>query len=120
MPGPSRDLAAQDLWQASLTRSRACRGLETSYLASILGGSPGAEILRDLCDGQPWELSQERSILRRRAELLQFVPARSRARRISLGALAALTAGPAASLSDATASPPATSANGPTTITEHY
>jgi peptidoglycan hydrolase-like protein with peptidoglycan-binding domain len=77
---------------------------------------------RDLADAEPWELSLGRSRARRRAAQLLFVPTKSRVRRISLGTLVALTAGPAASLGDATAgsqssapaSPPA-----PSTTTKH-
>jgi peptidoglycan hydrolase-like protein with peptidoglycan-binding domain len=54
--------------------------------------------LRDLADEEPWQLSLGRSRARRRAAELQFVPAGSRAKRLSLGALAALTVGPAASI----------------------
>jgi peptidoglycan hydrolase-like protein with peptidoglycan-binding domain len=79
-------------------------------------------LLRDLSDSEPWELSLGRSRARRRAEELRFVPATSRAKRISLGALAALTAGPASGLASAsgtsgTASLPSTPM--PPTTTEH-
>ena len=76
---------------------------------------------RDLADAEAWDLSAVRSRIRRHAEALRFVPTRSRVQRVSLGALAALTAGPAASLSDATAAPhgkPAPNPDPPTT-TEH-
>jgi hypothetical protein len=53
---------------------------------------------RDLAEELPWDLLLGRSRARRRAAELRFVPASSRAKRISLGALAALTAGPAASM----------------------
>lgn len=59
--------------------------------------------MRDLADIEPWELSLGRSRARRRAAQLHFVPAKSRVRRVSLGTLVALTAGPAASLGDANA-----------------
>lgn len=61
--------------------------------------------VRDLADAEPWELSLGRSRARRRASQLRFVPASTRARRISLGTLVALTAGPTASLGDASTSP---------------
>src|ERR1039458_9909636 len=75
---------------------------------------------RDLAVLEPWELSLHRSRARRRAAQLRFVPAGSRAKRISLGALAALTVGPTASLADgsAVASTGAPTPEAPTT-TEH-
>ena len=74
---------------------------------------------RDLADEEPWQLSLGRSRARRRARELRFVPSGSRAKRVSLGALAALTVGPTASLaSGQSAGGPATSP-GPTTSTEH-
>ncbi|HTA33483.1 MAG TPA: peptidoglycan-binding protein [Solirubrobacteraceae bacterium] len=74
---------------------------------------------RDLADEEPWQLSLGRSRARRRARELRFVPGGSRAKRMSLGALAALTVGPTATLaSGQAASTPATSP-GPTTSTEH-
>jgi peptidoglycan hydrolase-like protein with peptidoglycan-binding domain len=51
------------------------------------------EAARDLSEREPWELSLGRSRARRRAAQLRFVPASSRAKRLSLGALVALTAG---------------------------
>ncbi len=76
-----------------------------------------------LADAEPWELSLGRSRARRRAAQLLFVPTKSRVRRISLGTLVALTAGPAASLGDATAgsqgSAPASTPPAPTTTTKH-
>jgi peptidoglycan hydrolase-like protein with peptidoglycan-binding domain len=148
MSGTTRDLAAAELWQASLTRSHARRGLtETTRPApastrrqgsralaharsgSVFAGARRAPLVarehltpRDLADAEPWELSLGRSRARRRAAQLLFVPTKSRVRRISLGTLVALSAGPAASLGDATAgnqgaapaSPPA-----PTTTTKH-
>jgi peptidoglycan hydrolase-like protein with peptidoglycan-binding domain len=53
---------------------------------------------RDLAEEQPWDLSLGRSRARRRAAELRFMPGSSRAKRISLGALAALTVGPTASM----------------------
>ncbi|HXC45421.1 MAG TPA: peptidoglycan-binding protein, partial [Solirubrobacteraceae bacterium] len=70
-----------------------------------------------------WEHSMLRSRTRRRASELQFVPASSRARRLSLGTLIAIAAGPAAGLADASGTPATTSAPTPpepTTTTTHY
>ena len=49
---------------------------------------------RDLADSELWELSLGRSRARRRAAELHFVPTGTRAKRISLGTLAALSVGP--------------------------
>lgn len=186
MSGTTRDLAAAELWQASLARSRARRGssgdrrpaastapqVSTATArrqdahaatvqrdaseASVGEQAPAARVRRqgaaalahartnapvfagtrrkplisreqpsprDLSDAEPWELSLGRSRARRRARQMLFVPTKSRVRRISLGTLVALTAGPAASLGDAngvgngaspTSTPPA-----PTTTTKH-
>jgi cell wall-associated NlpC family hydrolase len=74
---------------------------------------------RDLADLELWELSLGRSRARRRAAELRFVPTGSRAKRISIGTLAALSVGPASSLAQTnaagggrgrpSASPPTTS-----------
>jgi peptidoglycan hydrolase-like protein with peptidoglycan-binding domain len=127
---PSRDLAVLDPWETSYARSRARRersaskrragaGAEQSppSLTALLGipAQRGASA-RDLAAADPWELSLGRSRARRRARELRFVPASTRAKRISLGALVALSAGPAAGLADA--SGPSTPAEAPTT-TEH-
>jgi peptidoglycan hydrolase-like protein with peptidoglycan-binding domain len=78
---------------------------------------------RDLSDAEPWELSLGRSRARRRARQLLFVPTKSRVRRISLGTLVALTAGPAASLGDAngvgSSTAPTSTPPTPTTTTKH-
>jgi peptidoglycan hydrolase-like protein with peptidoglycan-binding domain len=131
MPGFPRDLAVVDPWDVSLERSRARRarasrgnGRGRSAAASPLSAlaatrlfSPhGSRTARDLADGEPWELSLGRSRARRRAAELRFVPAGTRAKRLSLGALVALTAAPTASLADASgpvspAGPPTTSEN---------
>ena len=136
MPGFVRDLAVATPWDASLERSRARRersgrsrrgggGLRrTSDLrtfdpfgvASLLNASD-APAPRDLADADAWELSIGRSRARRRAAELRFVPSGSRAKRISLGALAALTAGPAASL--ATSGQAVAAGAEPATTTEH-
>jgi peptidoglycan hydrolase-like protein with peptidoglycan-binding domain len=63
----------------------------------------GLAAARDLADSELWELSLGRSRARRRAAQLRFVPAGSRAKRLSLGTLAALTVGPASTLGEATA-----------------
>jgi hypothetical protein len=61
-----------------------------------------------------------RSRARRRATELRFVPASSRAKRISLGALAALTAGPAAVMATGVAgASQATPTPEPATTTEN-
>ena len=129
MPGlQSRDLAVMDPWEASYARSRSRReragrrrrvGADAAnhYASppslSALLGARGRNLARDLAQAEPWELSLGRSRARRRAEELRFVPAGTRAKRISLGALVALTAGPAAGL--AGASEPVSSAGPPTT-----
>jgi peptidoglycan hydrolase-like protein with peptidoglycan-binding domain len=74
--------------------------------------------LRDLADEEPWQLSLGRSRARRRAAELQFVPAGSRAKRISLGALAALTVGPATGIASGSTST-ATGNPEPATTTEN-
>jgi peptidoglycan hydrolase-like protein with peptidoglycan-binding domain len=131
MPGFPRDLAVDDPWDASLERSRARRARAGRRRArnKVGGGTSLSALLdargqlreqRDLAEEQPWELSLGRSRARRRAAELRFVPAGSRAKRASLGALAALTVGPTASLADgqATISPGSPNPEPPTT-TEH-
>src|SRR5271170_1396953 len=108
MPGFPRDLAVVDPWDASFERSRARRArarrgrirnnADTSPLAALMRARDQLRAERDLADEEPWQLSLGRSRARRRAAELRFVPAGSRAKRVSLGALAALTVGPAASL----------------------
>jgi peptidoglycan hydrolase-like protein with peptidoglycan-binding domain len=186
MSGTTRDLAAAELWQASLARSRARRGSSgdrrpaastapkvstasarrqdahaadaprsaaaTSVAeparssrarrqgaqtlaharnnAPVFAGTRRRPLIsrehpspRDLADAEPWELSLGRSRARRRAQQLLFVPTKSRVRRISLGTLVALTAGPAASLGDAngvgTSTAPGPTPPTPTTTTKH-
>jgi peptidoglycan hydrolase-like protein with peptidoglycan-binding domain len=70
---------------------------------------------RDLADREAWELSLGRSRARRRAAELRFVPAGTRAKRLSLGALVALSAGPTATLAAASSSPVSPAAGPPTT-----
>jgi peptidoglycan hydrolase-like protein with peptidoglycan-binding domain len=136
MPGFVRDLASVGPWDASLERSRARRARAGSArkrssakprfmtdrrtvdpfgLGELLRDDRAAQ-RRDLAAGEVWELSLGRSRARRRAEELRFVPSGSRAKRISLGALAALTAGPAAGLA---AGGTAVANAEPTTTTEH-
>jgi peptidoglycan hydrolase-like protein with peptidoglycan-binding domain len=138
MPGYARDLATLEPWEASLARSharrrRAARG-RSSALASVggWGSLPSLaalidarrEAVRDLSERDPWEISLGRSRARRRAAQLRFVPASSRAKRLSLGALVALTAGPASVLLDSgggvqvAAAAPAEPE--PITTTQHY
>ncbi len=116
MPGYARDLATLEPWEASLARSRARRRRaagrspvgrgRAAKLAAVSPVSLAAlidarrEAARDLTAHEPWELSLGRSRARRRAAQLRFVPASSRARRLSLGALVALTAAPASALLD--------------------
>jgi hypothetical protein len=106
MSGFPRDLAVLEPWELSLHRSRerrqkTARG-RTRTAAHAAPSSLWAMLdtrnrtaARDLAEELPWDLSLGRSRARRRAAELRFVPAGSRAKRISLGALAALTAGPA-------------------------
>jgi peptidoglycan hydrolase-like protein with peptidoglycan-binding domain len=131
MPGFPRDLVALEPWDASLERSRSRRqrsagkrgGVSPLPLSALLASRGNERLRRDLSDSEFWELSLGRSRARRRAAQLRFVPASSRAKRASLGALAALTAGPAAGLTEAGASqqsaplPPTPT---PPTTTEHH
>jgi peptidoglycan hydrolase-like protein with peptidoglycan-binding domain len=130
MPGYPRDLAVVDHWSASLERSLARRGRTTgarsrrgahssSSLATLLDARGALRLPRDLADEEPWQLSLGRSRARRRAQELRFVPGGSRAKRVSLGALAALTVGPTASLASGQASSTPATSPGPTTSTEH-
>src|SRR5579875_521116 len=132
MPGSPRDLAVLDHWNASLERSlarraRAQRGRSrprrvaqsASALATLLDAR--ASVPRDLAQEQEWELSLGRSRARRRAAQLRFVPTSSRAKRASLGAIAALTVGPGAAVALSGGAAPASAAGtvGPATSTEH-
>ena len=131
MPGFPRDLAVDDPWMASLERSRARRGraghgrarrsASTVAPASALIDT-GARVreARDLAESELWQLSLGRSRARRRAAELRFVPAGSRAKRVSIGALAALSVGPASTLASGQSSVNGGSANPePPTTTEH-
>ncbi len=114
MSGYARDLATLEPWEASLARSRARRrravgrSAGRGRAATLATVSPISLVAlldvrreaRDLSADEPWELSLGRSRARRRAAQLRFVPASSRARRLSLGALVALTAAPASMLLD--------------------
>ncbi len=123
MPGFPRDLAVVEPWELSLVRSRerrqragrspigrgltrpaAKRDVSILSLSEMLDAR-NLNAARDLAEEQPWDLSLGRSRARRRAAELRFVPAGSRAKRISLGALAALTVGPTASMADGAAAP---------------
>ena len=140
MPGFVRDLAVVDPWDASLERSRARRararrarkrsavaaaahlstsrhGLDPFGLGSLLVEQARAD-RRDLAATEPWELSLGRSRARRRAAELRFVPSGTRAKRLSLGALAALTVGPTASLAEGGTAVASTGSE-PATTTEH-
>jgi peptidoglycan hydrolase-like protein with peptidoglycan-binding domain len=130
MSGFPRDLAVLDPWEASLERSRARRARERrkrtrshagtgASLATLIDTRGQLLAGRDLAQEQLWELSLGRSQARRRAADLRFVPASSRAKRISLGALAALTVGPTASLADGQATGIASPNPEPPTTTEH-
>jgi peptidoglycan hydrolase-like protein with peptidoglycan-binding domain len=126
MSGFPRDLAALELWDASLERSQSRRQRATGGRRPLTSSMPSLiearnRLRRDLSNEEPWELSLGRSRARRRAAQLRFVPATSRAKRISLGALAALTAGPASGLADAsgTSSSSLPAAPMPPTTTEH-
>ncbi|HTA06264.1 MAG TPA: peptidoglycan-binding protein [Solirubrobacteraceae bacterium] len=137
MPGFVRDLAVVAPWDASLERSRARRARaagtrKRSYkprfatdnrlfdpfgVGSLLNDERAKR--RDLAATEPWELSLGRSRARRRAAELRFVPSSSRAKRLSLGALAALSAGPAAGLATGGSTAVAATGAEPATTTEH-
>jgi peptidoglycan hydrolase-like protein with peptidoglycan-binding domain len=102
----SRDLAVVDHWNASLQRSmerraRSGRSLtrrrpQLAKTSALLAKGALVQRPRDLAESEPWQLSLGRSRARRRAAELQFVPAGSRAKRASLGALVAFSVAPAA------------------------
>jgi peptidoglycan hydrolase-like protein with peptidoglycan-binding domain len=136
MSGFPRDLAVLEPWELSLIRSRERRQRAGRGRTRTHGGAENTSpspislsamldarnriAVRDLAEEQPWDLSLGRSRARRRAAELRFVPGGTRAKRISLGALAALTAGPTASLADGVAAAnPATSTPEPATTTEY-
>jgi peptidoglycan hydrolase-like protein with peptidoglycan-binding domain len=127
----SRDLAVDDLWLASLERSRARRTRANhgraprnasagGSLTTLLDARSGLRRERDLADDEAWHLSLGRSRARRRAAELRFVPASSRAKRASLGALAAFTVGPTATLASGQGTINSSAPNPePATTTEH-
>jgi peptidoglycan hydrolase-like protein with peptidoglycan-binding domain len=142
MSGFARDLAVLDPWDASLERSRARRArarragsrsrrrADADAVPGFTAGLGGCAFdlgslfaaahrpeQRDLAAEDLWELSLGRSRARRRAAELRFVPAGSRAKRLSIGALAALTVGPTASMVDGQAL--AAGPTEPPTTTEH-
>ncbi|MGH2855324.1 MAG: peptidoglycan-binding domain-containing protein, partial [Solirubrobacteraceae bacterium] len=134
MSGYARDLATLEPWEASLSRSRARRRRAArGHAATLAKVSPVSlaalidarrEAVRDLAEHDPWELSLGRSRARRRAAQLRFVPASTRARRLSLGALVALTAAPASALLDSSSGVQSAGAaplgpEPPTTTTHH-
>jgi peptidoglycan hydrolase-like protein with peptidoglycan-binding domain len=131
MSGSPRDLAVDDLWLASLERSRARRGRAArgrttrsapagGALTALLDARSGQRRGRDLADEDAWHLSLGRSRARRRAAQLRFVPAGSRAKRASLGALAAFSVGPTATLASGQGTINTSAPNPePTTTTEH-
>jgi peptidoglycan hydrolase-like protein with peptidoglycan-binding domain len=135
MSGFPRDLAVLEPWELSLIRSRerrqrSARGRTRTAahtsptsnisLSAMLDARNRTTAARDLAEELPWELSLGRSRARRRATELRFVPASSRAKRLSLGALAALTAGPAAGMATGVAAAnPATPTPEPATTTEY-
>ena len=129
MPGFSRDLAVADPWEDSLARSRARReraekraARSPMRLANLMDARNRLPSPRNLADSEPWEHSTLRSRTRRRASEIQFVPTATRARRVSLGTLIAIAAGPAAGLADASGTPASTPTPTPepTTTTTHY
>jgi peptidoglycan hydrolase-like protein with peptidoglycan-binding domain len=139
MSGFPRDLAAPEPWEASLARSQARReradkraARSPMRLANMMDtrnrllddrGSLRSPIgLRNLADSEPWDMSMLRSRTRRRALELRFVPTATRARRVSLGTLIAIAAGPAAGLADANGNPHTTAppTPEPPTTTEHH
>src|ERR1022692_3372112 len=130
MSGSPRDLAVVDPWEASLARSRARReraekrvARSSMRLANLMDARNRLPSPRNLADIEPWERSTLHSRTRRRASEIQFVPTATRARRVSLGTLIAIAAGPAAGLADANgAAQPSTPAPTPepTTTTTHY
>ena len=126
MSGSPRDLAVLDHWSASLERSRARRAGKGTHARRTRADAPSPLLLsaegraaraRDLADVQAWELSLGRSRARRRARELRFAPPSTRAKRVSLGALAALSVGPTVGV--ATGQEPVGAGVEPPTTTEH-
>ena len=131
MSGFPRDLAVLEPWELSSIRSRERRQRTARGRTRTAAHSAPASLsamldarnriaARDLAEELPWDLSLGRSRARRRAAELRFVPASSRAKRLSLGALAALTAGPAAVMATGVAAAnPGTPTPEPATSTEY-
>jgi peptidoglycan hydrolase-like protein with peptidoglycan-binding domain len=130
MSGSPRDLAVLDHWNSSIRRSRErrVRAANGGRLRATEGGSALSLLLdvrsvareRDLAEEHPWQLSLGRSRSRRRAAEIRFAPTGTRAKRVSLGALAALTVGPASGLASAGAvNTSAATGPEPTTTSEH-
>jgi len=131
MPGFPRDLAVADPWNASLDRSRARRARAARgrvrhtvdslpAVSALVNRTSNLREARDLAEADVWQLSLGRSRTRRRAAELRFVPASSRAKRVSIGALAALTVGPTANLASGQSSvSPSVPNPEPPTTTEH-
>ena len=130
MPGFTRDLAVDDPWKASLERSRARRAragrgrtrrsASSTPASALIDTGISVRDARDLAEADVWQLSLGRSRARRRAAQLRFVPASSRAKRVSIGALAALSVGPASTLASGQSSAGAGAPNPePPTTTEH-
>ncbi len=126
MSGSPRDLAVLDHWSASLERSRARRAGKGTHARNTRADAPSSVLLsadgraaraRDLADVQAWELSLGRSRARRRARQLRFAPPSTRAKRVSLGALAALSVGPTVGV--ASGQEPVGAGVEPPTTTEH-
>ena len=123
----TRDLAELDHWEASLRRSRERRARGSGRrraggVAPLTLKAMRVPAVRDLADEDAWQLSLGRSRARRRAVQLRFVPASSRAKRLSIGTLAALTVGPAAAgiaTGGSGGTSAASAAPDPTTSTEH-
>jgi peptidoglycan hydrolase-like protein with peptidoglycan-binding domain len=110
-----------ELLSATRERERALARLSAATSPHTLMRAGGrAQAARDLSDSEPWHLSLGRSRARRRAQQLRFAPASTRAKRLSLGALAALTAAPIAALTQASAPTIGeAAAAGPPTTTDH-
>src|ERR1700694_1754945 len=131
MSGSRRDLAVVDHWSASLERSlerraraggrRARRGASAGQVASVLLNRRDGISARDPAKEQAGELSLGRSRACRRAAELLFVPATTRAKRVSIGTLAALTVGPTASIASGGQNAASSGAPSPepATTTEH-
>jgi peptidoglycan hydrolase-like protein with peptidoglycan-binding domain len=85
----------------------------------VLLADGSSSLARDLADEGTWQLSLGRSRARRRAADLHFVPSGRRAKRLSIGALAAFTFGPTASIASGQSRPSSGPDPEPVTTTEH-